>query len=73
MKWKLITLIAGFIILASMLICLSGCVTTVVAAPAPGVVVVTPNAPPPPPPGAWVPGHYEWDGHAWIWIPGHWR
>ena len=39
---------------------------------------------PPPPPEAmvarhhsgrraWVPGHYLWTGHRYMWIEGHWR
>ncbi len=48
------------------------------------VVVVAPNPPPPvrvetvpavPAPRAealvWDPGHWHWDGHDWVWRPGH--
>ncbi len=74
MKHNLYRWIACLLVLATILIFMSGCVTTVVATPPPGVVIVAPGAPPlPPPPGAWVPGQYEWDGRAWIWVPGHWR
>jgi hypothetical protein len=49
----------------------------------PVVVAPTPIAPPPlrpevipPPPGppelmVWTPGHYEWNGHAYFWVGGH--
>ncbi len=47
-------------------------------------IIIAPGAPPParvetvppPPPGPpgrviWVNGRWNWDGHAWAWIPGH--
>jgi hypothetical protein len=47
--------------------------------------IIAPHAPPPPrheripppPPGrpaeivVWDPGHWHWDGRAWVWRPGH--
>lgn len=32
----------------------------------PPVIVVTP------PPAFWVPGHWAWNGFAWLWVPGYW-
>lgn len=34
------------------------------------------EVPPPPPPAraetaVWDPGRWRWDGHDWIWVPGH--
>jgi hypothetical protein len=58
---------------------LSGCVTREV------VVRDDGSVPPPPPPAEeirpfrpyptaeWVPGHYEWRHHRWVWMHGHWR
>jgi hypothetical protein len=46
-------------------------------------IVIAPGAPPapraetvPPPPGppgrvVWVHGRWNWDGRAWVWLPGH--
>lgn len=49
-------------------------------------VIISPYAPPPPryevapppPPGrhsfvVWDPGHWNWDGRAWVWISGHYE
>jgi len=57
--------------------------SSIVAAQA---VIISPYAPPPPryevvpapPPGrhsfvVWDPGHWNWDGRQWIWIPGHYE
>jgi len=47
-------------------------------------VIIAPSAPPPPryevvpapPPQryvVWDPGHWNWDGRGWIWVPGHYE
>ena len=72
MRNKIFRWVTGMVILVILFIFMAGCRATVMLAPPP--VILTPAPPPPPPPpGTWVPGHYEWDGRAWIWIPGYLR
>jgi hypothetical protein len=61
----------------------AGAAPPAIAQPAPPPVEMAPQLPPPPrvepvpppPPGRaevlfWVPGRWQWDGRAWIWLPG---
>ena len=73
MRLQLIRWVTGSLILVTSLIYITGCTATFVEGPPPPPARVVVPAPPPPPGHGWVPGHWEWDGKAWLWIQGHWQ